>query len=196
MPAAQLPATQQRGITGKYYATVGEGENLISIPIIISNSAEDLYNACSPLHDFESSLTFEPGKPIEHDVHGAEATLAGYIRLGTHVAYIPENLEHDVYSAKPPWAARMFIHRGENYRKEPVFIPQPVYGFDYMINSLLTDAVDWILAFASDTTTYASCEKIYEGIYIDIPKRMSIVKWDIDKIAARWETQQLVTRLK
>jgi hypothetical protein len=184
------------GITGKYYAHIGKEPEELVIPIIISNKEEDLYNACSPLHAFESSLTFKRGAPIDHDVHGAEATLAGYVALGTHVAYIPESLEYEGKFAKPPWAARLFIHKGKNENNEVSFVPQPAYAIDRVLAQLLQDAVDWILYFTSDTLTYASCTSLYEGIYVDIGVRRPILKTDLYDIAKYWQNDKFVLRVK
>jgi hypothetical protein len=183
-------------VVGFYFAQIGEGENKISIPIVISNREEDLYNACSPIQEFQSSLTFERGKPVEHDVHGAEETLAAYVRLGTLVAYIPETMEFEKRSADPPWAARMFIHQGEDYRKTVQYIPQPVYTRYYVLIEVLKDAVNWILFVTTDSTGYANCDTRYKGVYVDAETRFSISKWDMDKIKDRWNTKNFILRIK
>jgi hypothetical protein len=191
-----MPAPIPKTPVGKYFIMLGVEPDIISIPIIISDREQDLYNACSPKNDFTSSLTFERGKPIECDIHGAEETIAAYVRLGTLVAYIPEIIRVKKKSAPPPWAARMFIHRGESYKNDYAYIPQPVYGFDRHLNEVFKDAIDWILVFRTDANNYASCEQRYKGVYVDVPTRMSIDKWDLNKIIARWGTNNLILPVK
>jgi hypothetical protein len=183
-------------ISGKYYAHIGKGDKEMTIPIIISGKPDDLYNACSPLHEFQSSLTFEPGQPIEHDVHGAEATIRGYIHRGTNVAYIPENLVYEGRFSKPPWAARMFIHRGKSDRGGTSWIPQPVYSFDRVLGQILMDGVDYILFHMSDASSYASCTSTYDGIFTDLTIRRPILKTQLYDIDKYWGTTQFAKRVK
>jgi hypothetical protein len=183
-------------IAGKYYAHIRAGKRELVIPIIISNKPEDLYNACSPQHGFQSSLTFEPGVPLEHDAHGAEATLAGYIRLGTHVAYIPENLEYEGRFSKPPWAARLFIHIGKDETDRVSYIPQPAYSIDRVLGQILMDSVDYILFNMSNTSKYASCTSAYDGVYVDLAIRRPILKEQLNGMDRYWGYTPFVKRVK
>jgi hypothetical protein len=184
-------------IAGKYFALIGEGENKIAIPIVISNTEEDLYRACSVLHGFESSLTFERGVTPQIEYHGgAEKTVRGYLQLGTHVAYVPEVMETTQPFANPPWVARMFIHYAGESKDGAKYIPQPVYGIDPTIEDLLWDAVQWVLFFTTDTDAYASCDYIYKDVYVDVKTRLSIDNRDIKKIAEKWGSPEFVQREK
>jgi hypothetical protein len=175
-------------ICGKYKITVGSGKKTTTLPLIISDTPKDLYAACSPEHPWRSSLTFIHGVPMKHDIHGAESTLYGYIRLGTMVAYIPQNGFHKT----PPWHARAFIH---TCFTENCLIPQPVYAKHPIYRYLLRDAVNAVLYHLGYNTSWCMCGMKYENVYVDQDISYPITRGELDRIHQSWQTPNFIQRL-
>jgi hypothetical protein len=175
-------------ICGRYKITVGRGDEVITIPLLVSRKPENLYAACSPEHPWFSSLTFIHGVPLEFDAHGAESTLAGYIRLGTMVAYIP-------YSSRkpaPPWHAREFIHT--TFSKDRL-VPQPAYAKNPAYRYLLRDAVNTVLYHTGYNKTWSMCGIKYEHVYIDQDMSYPIMREELERIHKVWNSPNFIQRL-
>ena len=175
-------------LRGSYVLSVGEGKKHVNVPMMISDTPADLYGACSPRHPWHSSLTFTHGVPLEHDAHGAEKTLYGYIRLGTMVAFIPQSPG----KSTPPWHAREFIHTCFDPSK---LVPQPPYAKERVYAWLLSDAVTDVLYRNRFNEGWGMCDLKYENVYIDVGITEPITSDDIDIINRRWDTRKLTTRL-
>lgn len=181
-------------IEGTYIITIGiEGGEAIKIPMVVSSRPADLYGACSPKNPWSSSMTFEHGKPFVDygwgdDPHGAEETIAGYIRLGTRVAFLPQ---HDRLS--PPWFGRMFLH---TTRTPLVYVPQPPYAKSDIYAILLMDAVNAMLHYNGYNSDWGYCGFRYERVYVDEVLSDPITAEEIVDIEDRWGSPEFVKKLE
>lgn len=163
-------------------------DRVIEIPMVITSRENVLYDACSPKNPWFSSLTFVRGEPLLVDPHGAEDTLAGYVDLGTSVAFIPQTCD-----LNPPWHAREFIH---STFLENDFVPQPPYAHERIYATLLKDAVDVVLYTLGCNKDGSYCGFKYNNVYVDDDFSSEITKPDVDRIQRFWGTNPFIVRRK
>lgn len=175
-------------LAGYYNISIGSGVNVMEIPMVISGSPTALYAACSPKQPWHSSLTFERGVPLEFDAHGAERTLAEYIRLGTLVAFLPRSFN----KLDPPWYAREFIHTCHNSQ---TLVPQPAYAKEPIYRVLLHNAVDTALFnnFYNREWGYCGCK--YDKVYVDVGLSPALSPDVVGQFYNAWKTRKFVTRV-
>jgi hypothetical protein len=177
-------------IDGKYIIRVEIDGEVLKVPLVVSSAERDLYGACSPLNPWFSSLTFERGVPLEVDYHGAEATLVGYVKQGTSVAFIP--MKKDL---SPPWYGRDFIHKGDHENSYVQQFPYVKKDAPIFLN-LMYDAVDMVLFMNRCNTGHNSCYWTYdnEGIYVDRNFTPPLSKNLPEQMLRDWGTDPFVVR--
>lgn len=178
-------------IDGTYFLRVSHMEEIINVPMIISQHENALYGACSPKNPWFSSLTFERGVPLPgKDYHGAEATLAGYVKEGTSVAYIPKDKD-----LQPPWYGRNFIHTTDSPTE---FVPQFPYvdTKNPIFYHLMKDGVDAIMYMLGCNRTWASCYWKYDNIYVDKTSSPPVTDDIVEFCKKQWGTDPFVVKVK